>query len=162
MKPVISFVGKHNAGKTTFLSAVVRELTDLGVCVAVIKHSSSNLTISADTDSDKLFNAGAGQVGVISPDASIIYRRYKNEPQLSTVIENLSEEADLIITEGYKKEPFPKIEVMRQAISQESFKLNNTIAMVADFDIDTDIEKFSFQQTSEAAQFIIRNLLKSK
>ncbi|MEA1960354.1 MAG: molybdopterin-guanine dinucleotide biosynthesis protein B [Bacillota bacterium] len=155
MKPTISFVGKHNAGKTTFLCSVVEELTGRGIRVAVIKHASEHLNISATTDSDQLFHAGAGQVCAISPDVCLYYKRQNPEPNLNSVLEKLSEEADLIITEGYKKELYSKIEIVRAAISKESYKLDNTVAIVSDFNMGSDIVNFSFQQAREVAEFIM-------
>lgn len=155
MLPIISFVGKHNSGKTTFLCGVIKELSMLGVRTAVIKHASSDLSISPLNDSEKLFNAGARNVYASSPEVSIKYQRYEQEKNLEEICSEVSDGVDLIITEGYKKEPYYKIEVMRKDITSRSMYLDNTIAMVSDFELETDLALFTFRQTREMAEFII-------
>lgn len=154
MPPIISFVGKHNSGKSTLLAKVVNILTGQGIKLAVIKHASHDVSIQPAGDSEKLFLAGADVVYVASPEISIKYER-RPELSLNSIYEQVSEGMDLVITEGFKREPAMKIEVMRHAISTRPLEVDNVIARVTDFHIDGDIPAFTFDQAEQIAQFII-------
>jgi molybdopterin-guanine dinucleotide biosynthesis protein B len=155
MIPVISLVGKHNAGKTTIIIAIVKALSRRGIKTAVIKHASRNLTVEPSEDSEMIFLAGAGIVYAVSPEVSIKYM-HQSEPNLVDICEQISPEVDLIITEGYKAEPADKIEVMRREISMQPLSVNNTIARISDFEINDQIPRFAFDQPEEIAEFIMR------
>ncbi|HEX3011153.1 MAG TPA: molybdopterin-guanine dinucleotide biosynthesis protein B, partial [Syntrophomonadaceae bacterium] len=137
MVPIVSFVGRHNSGKTTVLAGVVNHLKQEGIKTAVIKHASHSLFIQPVTDSDKLFDAGAEAVYVTSPDTAIHYSRHDNEKNLYDIYEEVSAGMDLVITEGFKKEKSTgKIEVIRREIDSQPLPLDNLIARVCDFNVD--------------------------
>ncbi len=156
MIPVVSFVGRHNAGKTTLLVNIIEKLSQKGIKVAVIKHASHVLDIRTEHDSDRLFNAGASTVYASSPGTTVVYRRHR-EKGLEEIISEISG-VDLLITEGYKKESYPKIEVLRKEIDTETMKLDNVIARVADFAIDDSLPLFDFGQIEEISDFLSRSL----
>lgn len=154
MTPIISFVGKHNSGKTTLLSNVVKILTGQGIKVAVIKHASHDVNIQPAGDSERLFLAGADLVYVASPKISI---KYEHRPQLTLadIYKQVSPGMDLVITEGYKEESAVKIEVMRQEISTQPLPVENVIARVTDFPINDELPQFTFDQPEQIARFIV-------
>lgn len=157
MTPIISFVGKHNSGKTTLLAAVIKTLARQGIKTAVIKHASHGVTLEPTGDSERLFLAGADVVYAASPDISI---KYEHKPQLSLtdIYEQVAPGMDLVITEGFKEEKTVKIEVMRQAISKKPLPLENVIARVADFPLNDDLPRFTFDQPEQIARFIVEYL----
>lgn len=155
MVPIVSFVGRHNSGKTTVLTGVISYLEQEGIKTAVIKHASHSLSIQPVTDSDRLFDAGARTVYVTSPDISIHYSHHDYEKSLLEIYEEIAGEADLVITEGYKKETTQKIEVIRQDIDTKPLQLENLIARVCDFHVDHRVPEFAFKQYKEIAGFII-------
>lgn len=152
---IITFIGRHDSGKTTLLRRVIEELTQKGLKVAVIKHASHVLDTDGEHDSDLLFSAGAEVVSAISPSQSICYLRHEKEPGLQDIITQIPCAVDLVITEGYKREPHPKIEVLRQAISRELINAENIVARVADFAIEDNLPCFSFDEVEELCRFII-------
>jgi molybdopterin-guanine dinucleotide biosynthesis protein B len=154
MVPIVSFVGRHNSGKTTVLTGVIRHLEREGIKTAVIKHAHHSLSIQPITDSDRLFDAGAGAVYVTSPDISIHYSRHIEE-SLYDIYEKVSDGVDLVITEGFKTEATKKIEVIRQEIDSEPLPLDNLIARVCDFNVAHQVPEFAFDQHKEIADFII-------
>ncbi len=155
MKPVVSFVGYHNSGKTTLIVQVVQALKTRGVKAAVIKHSSHGFHLAADRDTEKLFAGGADLVYALSPETSICYRRYTEEPELEPILESLSNDVDVLITEGFKKQKYPKIEVLRREIKSEPMDAVNKIAYVADFELDSHLPGFRFEESAAIADFII-------
>jgi len=157
LTPVISFVGKHNSGKTTLLTRVIEVLVKKNIKTAVIKHAASELDINSANDSDRLFNAGASRVYASSPGKTLEYSRSSAEMDLKDICNRVSNGVDLVLTEGFKKEPYPKIEVLRSAISKKTMDLNNVVARVADFNLGENDSKqvFQFNQHDEIAEFII-------
>jgi molybdopterin-guanine dinucleotide biosynthesis protein B len=115
--PVIGIAGWKKSGKTTLTVRLVAEFTRRGYTVATVKHAHHNFQIdTAETDSARHRRAGAGQVAVVSRDRWAIIRELQGrpEPDLADVLQML-EPADLIIVEGYKSAPIPKIEARRTA-----------------------------------------------
>lgn len=155
MVPIVSFVGRHNAGKTTLVIGVIRHLKSRGIKTAVIKHAAHGVDVGNDNDSDRLFNSGADLVYTSSPDMSLIYRRYNQEKELEQIYAEVAPGNDLIICEGFKKEKVPKIEVLRKEITTETMELQNVIARAVDFDCSDSLPLFGITKYDELAEFII-------
>jgi len=118
--PIVSFVGKKKSGKTTVVLGVVRELRGRGYRVAVIKHDTHGFEIDVPgTDSFRFREIGAEVVGISSPDKYVWLSSVSEEPGLMELARQIGEPVDLIITEGFKRQDAPKIEVSRQARSTE-------------------------------------------
>jgi molybdopterin-guanine dinucleotide biosynthesis protein MobB len=118
--PVVSFIGKKKSGKTTVLLGVIKELRDRGYKVAVIKHDTHGFEIDIpDTDSYRFRELGAEVVGISSPWNYVWQVRSAEEPPLGELIRQIREPVDLVITEGFKLQDAPKIEVSRRARSTE-------------------------------------------
>jgi len=113
--PVVSFVGKKNSGKTTVLIGVVRELAHRGYRVGAVKHDTHGFEIDVPgTDSFRLREAGAAVTGISSPSAYVWVNDVDQERLLLELVARLPEPVDVLITEGFKRQPAPKIEVSRR------------------------------------------------
>ncbi len=115
--PVVGIAGWKKSGKTTLTTRLVAEFTRRGLRVATIKHAHHNFQIDdAETDSARHRKAGAGQVAVVSAKrwALITELGDDDEPDFSDMIAKLAP-CDLILVEGYKSQPIPKIEARRAA-----------------------------------------------
>lgn len=112
MTKVIGFAGYSGSGKTTLIEKLVPRLEAGGLSVAVIKHDGhGHYKEAGGTDSTRWIEAGASAVAVLSPHALHLYER--SAPTLQQLIEQWKGRYDLIIIEGFKREPFPKIAVFR-------------------------------------------------
>ncbi len=158
MVQVISFIGRHNSGKTTILTGVVNFLSAEGYRVAVIKHAHQELDIKAHKDSELFLQAGAVFVLASAPGLSIQYHRQENELELGQIMEQLPPDIDLVIVEGYKKEALPKIEVLRREIDTEVMLLPQTLALVSDFALQADIPVFNNKSIPAISLFILQEL----
>ena len=114
---IIGLAGWSGAGKTTLLTRLIPHLTGQGLRVATIKHAHHAFDIDVPgKDSYEHRAAGAAQVLVASGRrwALMTELRGEAEPPLSSLIARL-DPADLVIIEGFKRDPHPKIEVFRSA-----------------------------------------------
>ncbi len=105
--PALAVCGWSGSGKTTLLEAVVPELVRGGLAVAVVKHDAHGLDVDRPgKDSDRLFRAGA-DVLVHSPDEAFARRRGPTD--LAAALRELAAEHDLVLVEGHKATPLPKV-----------------------------------------------------
>jgi molybdopterin-guanine dinucleotide biosynthesis adapter protein len=110
--PVISFVGRSNSGKTTLLEKVIPLLRSRGFRVGTIKHHAGEFEIDREgKDSYRHKKAGATATMITSPTKVALVEDISRELTLSEVIERYMHEVDLVITEGYKRERMPKVEL---------------------------------------------------
>ncbi|TNJ65768.1 molybdopterin-guanine dinucleotide biosynthesis protein B [Paenibacillus hemerocallicola] len=124
--PVIGFVGFSDSGKTTLAVRVIGILRRSGYKVAVIKHDAhGHYREAAGTDSGKYADAGADAVVVVSPGRTFTYRRTDRPYGLSEAITGLHG-YDLIVVEGFKSEPHPKIVVFRNTEQEEAVGLTDS------------------------------------
>ncbi len=115
--PIVGIAGWKKSGKTTLTTRLIAEFTRRGLRVATIKHAHHNFQIDdAETDSARHRRAGAAQVAIVSSKrwALIAELGDAEEPDFAEVIAKLAP-CDLIIVEGYKSQPIPKIEARRTA-----------------------------------------------
>ena len=115
---IIAISGIKNSGKTTLLAALVPLLREKGLQVGVIKHDGHDFTPDVPgSDSFRLREAGAETVAVYSP-----HRYLLTKAESGLEAEDLLphfEKADVILLEGGKNSLWPKIEVLRAAVSQK-------------------------------------------
>jgi len=107
---VFGVTGWKNAGKTTLTERLVAEFVRRGWRVATVKHAHHTVDIDhPGTDSFRHRAAGATEVALVGGQRYAIMRE-EGEPSLAEVLARLAP-ADLVLIEGYKREPHPKIEV---------------------------------------------------
>lgn len=110
---VIGITGFKNSGKTTLVERLVREFTARGLSVATVKHAHHAFDIDyRGRDSWRHRAAGAREVAVVSDRMWAIIHALEDEPEpgLAEILAKIGP-TDLILVEGYKREPYPKIEV---------------------------------------------------
>lgn len=114
--PVIAVCGVKNSGKTTLLVRVVPLLVKKGLRVGVIKHDGHDFAPDVPgTDSFRLREAGAANVAVYSASRFMATGLWEcGGPDLTALIAGMGG-VDVILHEGGKRSPFPKIEVVRAA-----------------------------------------------
>lgn len=114
-RKVIGIAGWKNSGKTTLTVRLVEEFTKRGLKVATIKHAHHDFQIDeGETDSARHRLAGASEVAIVSSArwAMVHELREEPEPSFDAMLARLSP-VDLVIAEGFKREPIAKIEVRR-------------------------------------------------
>jgi molybdopterin-guanine dinucleotide biosynthesis protein B len=153
--PALSVVGKSDSGKTTLLEKLIPELKRRGYRVAVIKHDVHGFSIDIPgKDSWRLQQAGADQVLIAAPDKLAHIRRLERELPLEEILAGISG-VDLILTEGYKRGPLPKIEVSRRERSQELLCAEEELfAIVSDQRFPLAVPQFDLDDAAGLADLI--------
>ncbi len=113
----IGFAGFSGAGKTTLIVRLIPELNRRGLSVSTIKHAHHGFDLDQPgKDSYAHRAAGAHEVLVASANRLALMRELRGapEPSLADLL-RLVAPVDLILIEGFKRDPLPKIEVHRAA-----------------------------------------------
>jgi molybdopterin-guanine dinucleotide biosynthesis protein MobB len=140
--PVVCIIGRKNSGKTETTVALGAELKRRGYRVMSVKHGHGFQLDEPGRDSWRHRHeggvlrtvlAGPGDFGVIGnwPDG---------EMGLSEIVQRFLWDADIVLAEGFKSAPQPKVEVFRGALGAETLQSlgdrgpEGIIAMVSDED----------------------------
>ncbi len=122
--PLLGFAAWSGAGKTTLLTRLLPVLRTRGLEVAMIKHAHHHFDVDKPgKDSYELRQAGAGQVLIASSRRFALMVENppgeEADPVLSELVGRIDpRRADLILVEGFKREPIPKIEIHRPALGK--------------------------------------------
>jgi molybdopterin-guanine dinucleotide biosynthesis protein B len=142
------------------VTRLIEELTRRGFTVSTVKHAHHDFQVDdSDTDSARHRRAGAAQVAIVSSRrwALVSELREEPEPPLEEVISRLGP-CDLVLVEGYKRAPIPKIEVRRrEAASQRPLADSDprVIALAADYPVEGGkVPVFSLDDVTAIADFI--------
>lgn len=156
---VIGIAGWKNSGKTTLTERLVAELSARGWSVSTVKRAHHHADIDSEgTDSFRHRGAGAAEVMLVTPLRWALMHELRGEPEpdLGTVLARLSP-CDLVIVEGYKGSPHPKIETRRTAAKDKTPlpSSSNVIAIAADNAIDgATVPVFDLDAIAIIADFI--------
>ncbi len=114
---VLAVSGVHGSGKTTLLEKLLPILRGRGLKVGVIKHDGGDFAPDAPgTDGRRLREAGAQGVAVYSGQRYLLTEEFRlTEQDLLALFERHG--YDLVLLEGFQNSGWPKIEVVRSAVS---------------------------------------------
>lgn len=159
---VYGITGWKNAGKTTLTERLVAEMVGRGLTVSTVKHSHHSTDIDhPGRDSHRHRQAGAAQVIVSSPVrwALMTELRGQQEPPLTDLLARLSP-VDLILVEGYKSAPHPKVEAHRMETGRPLLVHDNpTVRAVASNGTPAvAVPLFDLDDVAGIAEFILREV----
>jgi molybdopterin-guanine dinucleotide biosynthesis protein B len=118
---IISIVGRKNAGKTTLAVALVSELVRRKHRVMTIKHGHHPADVDrTGSDTWRHFHEGqAERVLIASPELRVLFERSTDDYDPIGLARRYMEGADIVLVEGFKAAPLPKIEVYRRAVADK-------------------------------------------
>ena len=133
---VIGLAGWSGAGKTTLLTRVIPRLVDRGLSVSTVKHAHPGFDVAhPGKDSYAHRVAGATEVLVSSALRFALMHELRGEQELdlAQLVGKLSP-VDLVIIEGFKRDPHPKLEIYRAAVGKPCLYLDDPdiIAIASD------------------------------
>ena len=156
---IFGIAGYKNTGKTGLMERLVAEFTARGMTVSTIKHAHHSFDVDhAGKDSHRHRVAGASQVLLASRNrwALMSELREAAEPDLDTLLAKL-DPVDLILIEGYKSSPHPKIETHRAAAGSPLLAPNDAsiLAVASDCALDVTQPVLELDDTNTIADFIL-------
>lgn len=162
MIPILSIVGRSNTGKTTLIEGLIPELKKKGYRVATIKHNLHGFDVDREgKDSWRHRAAGARTVVLASPRLVTVFEETGREYGIDEISERYIKDADIILTEGFKGNPFPKIEVFRSELRHELLCVGDDklIALAGDRPADCGVPYFDLNDYRGMTELIEKTFL---
>lgn len=157
---VIGLAGWSGAGKTTLLTRLIPHFKAEGLRVSVIKHAHHHFDVDVPgKDSWRHREAGAAEVLVSSERRWALMHelRGEGEPRLPELLEKLAP-VDLVVAEGFKREPHRKIEVHRAANNKPLLFPDDPgiIGIATDTSVDTRLPTVHLDDIPAIAALLLR------
>jgi molybdopterin-guanine dinucleotide biosynthesis protein B len=139
---VVSLVSRSGAGKTTFLEKLLPKLKEQGLSVGVLKHHAHPTPFDVPgKDTYRLSEAGADIVVGASPVQTAIFIAGDASSNPGAVIQRHLVDVDLVLTEGFKRGRYPKIEIHRSRRGEKDERETGLLCDVAELlAVVTDVE----------------------
>jgi molybdopterin-guanine dinucleotide biosynthesis protein B len=171
--PLVGFAAYSGTGKTTLLLQLLPLLKARGLRVAMVKHAHHSFEVDQPgKDSMRLRQAGADQMLIASSKRVALIKEYPKgqpEPRLPELLAMLApDDIDLVLVEGFKREPIPKIELHRAELGQPYLYPQDPhiIALASDADAAPEdaagIPHLPLQEPARIAKFILRQVVEQK
>ena len=161
MPPIVSIVGRSKSGKTTLIEKLIVELKSRGYHVATAKHTHRDMTLpESDKDSDRHLKAGSEASLIVDPHGLMMIRPLQKELNLAQIAQIFGEDYDLILTEGYKQDDAPKIEVHRKDNAPPLTDVKKLFAVVTDEPLDTKVRQFALDDVKPIADLLETGFIK--
>jgi len=159
---VFGIAGYSGSGKTTLLEKLIPALTARGLRVSVIKHAHHGFDIDRPgKDSYRHREAGASEVLLSCNDrwALMHERRDEGEVSLNELLSRLAP-CDLVLIEGFKQEPVPKLEVYRAENGKPPLfpERGDIIAVATDSELATALPILPLNDIAAIADFVMNHL----
>ena len=153
--PIVSFVAYSGTGKTTFLERLIPKLKARGLKIAIVKHDGHRFEIDHEgKDSDRFTKAGADVTGLISSEKAVLMENRQTDPE--EFLKKI-DGVDLILTEGFKQGPWPKIMLHRKGTGKPMPLLpEECLAVISDVEILDCENVFTLEEIEKTADFLFR------
>ena len=159
---VFGIAGWSGSGKTTLIEKLIPRLVKRGLKVSLIKHAHHTFDVDQPgKDSYRHRHAGAAEVMVTSSRRWVLMHELRgaHEPSFEEQVKRLSP-CDLVIVEGFKHAPIPKLEVWREATEEGLLHPGDPhiVAVASDARLDTKLPLLDLNDDEAIAEFIVRHL----
>jgi molybdopterin molybdotransferase len=160
LPPIVSVVGRTGAGKTALIEQLVPVLGRRGLRVGTLKHDVHGFELDhPGKDSYRHKHAGA-HVSVISSPASVgLVRDVERDHPIAEVVARFLPDVDVVLTEGYAREAWPKVEVVAPGPPQPLLTTPQTglVAVVGDGALDVPVPVFGWDRLAALADLLLPN-----
>lgn len=167
---VFGLAGWSGSGKTTLLVKLLPELAARGLRVSTVKHAHHAFDVDKPgKDSWRHREAGAVEVMVASAHRWALMHEHREpgapEPSLDELLRHMSA-VDLVLVEGFKRYPHPKLEVHRPALGKPLLCRDDpsvvAVATDAPLPADVSLPTLDLGDAGAVAAFIVERLRHGK
>ena len=154
----VAFTGPSNSGKTTLIIKLSTELQNEGLKVAIVKHDPCDKAIFDKEGKDSYkFSQTGSEVAVVSPTRTTLFKK-----ETSTIEDMVSmfSNFDILLVEGLKTIPLPRICIQRDTINDTYFEKSDCIATDNSVDkeeLPKDMVILDLNNTQEIIEWIKQN-----
>jgi molybdopterin-guanine dinucleotide biosynthesis protein B len=159
---IFGFAGYSGSGKTTLIEKLIPLFVRRGLKVSLIKHAHHTFDVDQPgKDSFRHRHAGCTEVLVTSSRRWALMHELRGapEPTLKEQIERLSP-CDLLLVEGFKHEPIPKLEVYRAEVGEAMIHPHdsNIVAIASDAKVDSQLPQLDLNAPEAIAAFVLKHV----
>ncbi|WP_081791203.1 molybdopterin-guanine dinucleotide biosynthesis protein B [Lysinibacillus fusiformis] len=164
-RKIIQIVGYQNSGKTTLMEQLIKQATKEGLRVGTIKHHGHGGAPieNSSKDSSRHEQAGA-RVSAVEGEGTLRLSIHQHSWQLAEILAIYATlSMDIILIEGYKREHYPKVVLLRTAQDRVLLQQMSNILCVIywpSFPIDENlrITAFSIYEETEFMEFLLNEM----
>jgi molybdopterin-guanine dinucleotide biosynthesis protein B len=159
---MVAVSGPSGAGKTRLLARLIRLLRRRGLTVAVIKHTRHPHPFDVPgKDTDLLRRAGAVAAAIEGPDGLALFGPPAGGARK---LARLLPPCDLILVEGWRGEPLPRIEVHRRGLARDFLcqRDRRVFAVVSDEPPPRPLPTFHPDRLSALADLVVARFLRPR
>ena len=155
------FAGWSGSGKTTLIEKLIPLFVKRGLRVSLVKHAHHTFDVDQEgKDSYRHRQAGAAEILVTSSRRWVLMHELRgaHEPSFDDQVKHLSP-CDLLIVEGFKFAPIPKLEVWRAQTGEGLLHPNDPhiVAVASDVKVDTSLPLLDLNDAAAIADFIVKH-----
>jgi molybdopterin-guanine dinucleotide biosynthesis adapter protein len=156
------FAGWSGSGKTTLIEKLIPRFVGRGLRVSLIKHAHHAFDVDRPgKDSYRHRHAGASEVLVTSSRRWVMIHELRGaaEPGFEEHLRRLSP-CDLVLVEGFKYAPIPKIEVWRASTGEPMLHPNDSyiVAVASDSSVEASLPVLDLSDDEAIAGFVLRQV----
>src|SRR5215208_3472152 len=156
------FAGWSGSGKTTLIEQLIPRFVKHGLRVSLIKHAHHTFDVDQPgKDSYRHRHAGAAEILVTSSRRWVLMHELRgaHEPSFDDQVKRMSP-CDLLMVEGFKFAPIPKLEVWRAATGEPLLHPNDPhiVAVASDTKLATQLPLLDLNDDAAVAGFIVSHL----
>lgn len=125
--------------------------------MAVVKHTFKQNLGDEGKDTGRYRRAGAPLVALVAPGVLQVTRAFPGEPPLAEVLATLTPDADLVLVEGYKSSPLPKVALVPRGEANPP-DYPHLLALVSPEPLAASLPVFQPEQVPELGRFLLKFL----
>jgi len=159
---IFGFAGWSGSGKTTLIEKLIPRFAGAGLRVSLIKHAHHTFDVDQPgKDSYRHRHAGASEVLVTSSRRWVLMHELRgaHEPSFDEQVKHFAP-CDLLLVEGFKHAPIPKLEVWRATPGEPLLHPNDPhiVAVASDVKVDTRLPVLDLNDDAAVARFLLQHL----
>jgi molybdopterin-guanine dinucleotide biosynthesis protein B len=156
------FAGWSGSGKTTLIEKLIPRFVGHGLRVSLIKHAHHSFDVDQPgKDSWRHRHAGASEILVTSSRRWVLMHELRGaqEPSFDEQVKKISP-CDVLLVEGFKFAPIPKLEVWRKETGEALLHPNDPhiVALATDAKVQTQLPLLDLNDDAAIALFIMKFL----